>query len=93
MRSVDNFPRFEFDDEESKKRPEEQVTHLQAYHSPDSFRVMAQKRPPILSHCTRVTCVPHVFLDRAFADAKVQFEQLALDTFGSEDADCSWPSP
>src|SRR5438876_3678520 len=41
---VDHFARFEFDDEERKKRAKEQVGHLQEIADPHVFCMIAQER-------------------------------------------------
>ena len=45
---VDDLPRFQFDNEEGKKRVKQEVTHLQEIAGPDLARMIAQKRPPAL---------------------------------------------
>ena len=46
---VDDFPRFQFDDEESKKRTEEEVSHLQEITGPYLCHMIVEKGLPTLS--------------------------------------------
>ena len=80
---MDHFPRSQFDDEQSKKRTKEHISHLQEIAGPDLSRMIAQKRPPALPRWARCTHAPHVLLDRSFADTDIQFQSLAPDPFRS----------
>ena len=71
---MDDFPRWQFDDEERKKRTKEEVSHLKEIAGPDLVRMIAQKRPPVLPRRARRAHTPHVFLDRSFADVDIQFQ-------------------
>ena len=71
---VDDFARFQLDDEERKERAEEEVSDLQKIACPDLCRVIVQEGPPVLSPWSRRAHVPQVFLDRAFAHANIQFQ-------------------
>ena len=46
---MDDLPRFQFDEEESKKRTEEEIRHLQEITSPYLCRMIAEKSFPGLS--------------------------------------------
>jgi hypothetical protein len=46
---MDHFARLQFDDEERKERPKEEIGHLQEVARPDVRRVVVQKGgPPLL---------------------------------------------
>jgi len=46
---MDDFPRFQFDEEESKKWTKEKIGHLEEIAGPNLCRVMAQERFPVLT--------------------------------------------
>src|SRR3989440_4682363 len=54
---------LEFDEEEGKERPKEQVSHLQEVTGPDVRRVIAQKCAPLLTAWLLCANVPHVLLN------------------------------
>jgi hypothetical protein len=80
---IDHFPRFQFDDEERKERTEKEISDLQEITSLDFSGMMAQERRPVLPLWTRRTHSSHVLLDRSFAHANTQLEQLAPDALSS----------
>jgi hypothetical protein len=45
---MDDFPRLQLNDKESKKRTKEKIGHLQEIASLYLCRMVAQERPPIL---------------------------------------------
>ena len=63
---MDHLPRFQVDDEESKKRTEEEVGDLQEITSPHLCRMIAQKRLPGLSTGSLWANLPHILLDGPF---------------------------
>ena len=74
---VDDFPRFQFDDEESKKRTEEEVSHLQEITGPHPrhlCHMIVEKGLPTLSMGSFWANLPHILLNRAFTDIHIQFE-------------------
>jgi len=50
---VDDFPRLQFDDEESNKRTEEEIRDLQAIAGPSLCGMSAQERVPGLSTASK----------------------------------------
>jgi hypothetical protein len=62
---VDDFARFQFDEEKRKERPKEEISDLQKIASPDFTRMIAQEGRPLLPYWAKGANVPHVFLDRA----------------------------
>jgi len=80
---VDDFPRFQFDEEKRKERPKEKISDLEKIASPDFTGMIAQEGRPLLPSWATVANVPHVFLDRAFAHTNTQFEQLTSDALRS----------
>ena len=80
---VDDFPRLQFDEEKHKERPKEEISDLQKIASPDFTRMIAEEGRPLLPSWAKGANVPHVFLDRAFAHANTQLEQLASDALRS----------
>jgi hypothetical protein len=90
---MDHFARVQFNDEESKERTEQQVGDREEVTSPDLLSMSAQEDCPVLPPWSSRAHLSHMFLDRAFAHANTQFEQLASNTFRSEDADSASPFP
>src|SRR6266700_2491262 len=80
---VDDFPRFQFDEEKRKDRPKEEISDLEKIASPDFPGMIAEEGRPLLPSWAKDANVPHVFLDRAFAHANTQLEQLAFDALRS----------
>jgi len=90
---MEDFPRFQFNDEERKERTKVEIGDLEKIAGPPISSVMREEGRPVLPSWTRQTNVPHVLLDRSFAHANTQLEQLASDALRSEDADYCLPSP
>ena len=65
---------MQFDDEESEKRTEEEVSDWEKVAGPDLFGMVAQEDLPILATWSSRTYLSHIFLDCAFADVKAQLE-------------------
>src|SRR5260370_15745051 len=61
----------------------EEIGDLEEIASPHIRSVIMQESRPLLPSRTRDANVSHVFLDRAFAHANTQLEQLATNTFRS----------
>jgi len=60
---------------------------------PDLLSMIAQEDPPVLTPWSSRPHLPHVLLDRAFADMQSQLEEFAADPFRSEDVDSALPFP
>jgi len=45
---MDDFPRFELDDEERKERTEKEISDLEEITGPDFSGMIAQERRPVL---------------------------------------------
>src|SRR5258708_37963185 len=80
---VEDFPRFQFDEEKRKERPKEEISDLEKIASPDFSGMIAEEGRPLLPSWAREANFPHVFLNRAFAHANTQLEQLASDALRS----------
>jgi hypothetical protein len=61
----------------------EEIGDLEKIASPYLSSVIMEEGRPLLPSRTRDANVSHVFLDRAFAHAKTQLEQLSTNTFRS----------
>jgi len=90
---MDDFPRFQFNDEKRKERTKEEIGDLEKIAGPHISSVIMEEGRPLLPSWTRQMNVPHVLLDRSFAHANTQFEQLASDALRSQDADSCLTSP
>ena len=62
---MDDFARFQFDEEKRKERPKEEISDLEKIASPDFTAMIAEEGRPLLPSWATVANVPHVFLDRA----------------------------
>jgi hypothetical protein len=76
---VDDFPRFQFDEEKRKERTKEEGSRLEKITGPDFSSMIAEERRPLLPAWAREANVPHVFLDGPLTHANIQLEQLASD--------------
>jgi hypothetical protein len=65
---VDDFPRFQFDDEESKERTEEEVSHLQEITGSYLCHMIVEKGLPTLSMSSFWANLLPILLNRAFTD-------------------------
>ena len=90
---MDDSPRLQIENEESKQRAKEEICHLQEVTRPDVFGMIPQECGPGLSCLSRCARMFHVLLNGAFADANAQLQQLTSNTFGSQDADFVPPFP
>ena len=90
---VDDFPRFQFNEEKRKERTKVEIGDLEKIAGPHIGSVIMEERRPLLPSWPMQANVPHILLDRSFAHANIQLEQLASNALSSEDADCSLPSP
>ncbi len=63
---MDDLPRLQFDDEESKERTEEEIRHLQEITGPDLCCMIAQERFPGLSRGECWANLLRIFLDGPF---------------------------
>jgi hypothetical protein len=86
---VDDFPRFQFNEEKRKERTKEEVGDLEKIAGPNISSVIMEESRPLLPSWSMQANLPHVFLDRSFAHANIQLEQLASNALSSEDADYS----
>src|SRR6266568_6649907 len=80
---MDDFPRFQFNDEKRKERTKVEIGDLEKIAGPHISSVIMKESRPLLPSWPMQANVPHVFLDRAFAHANIQLEQLASDAFSS----------
>jgi hypothetical protein len=71
---MDHPARVEFDTEKGEKRTEEKVGYWEKVAYPDLFSMIAQEDPPVLTPWSSRPHLPHVLLDRAFADMQSQLE-------------------
>jgi hypothetical protein len=71
---MDDLPRFQFDDEKGKERPEKEIGDLQKITGPYLFGMIAKKSRPILPSWSRDTSLPHILLDGSLTDMHVQLE-------------------
>ena len=78
---VDDFPRFKFDDEESKKRTEEEVSDLQKITGPHPFSMITQEGFPALSTGSFWVKLLYILLDGPFTYPNIQLEELAPNAF------------
>jgi len=65
---IDHFARVQFDNEKGEKRTEEKVGDREKIAGPDLLSMIAQEDPPVLTPWSSRTHLPHVLLDRSFAD-------------------------
>jgi len=63
---MDDLPRLQLDDEESKERTEEEIRHLQEITGPDLCCMIAQEDFPVLSRGVCLATLLHIFLDGPF---------------------------
>ncbi len=63
---VDDFPRFQFDDEKRKERTKEEISDLEKITGPDFSRMIAQERRPLLPRWReggeRASCISEWFV-------------------------------
>jgi hypothetical protein len=71
---MDDLPRSQFNDEKREERPKEEIGDLEKIAGPHISSVMMEESRPLLPTWTRQTNLPHVFLDRAFAHANIEFQ-------------------
>jgi hypothetical protein len=83
---MDDLSRLQFNDEESKERTEEEVSHLQKITGPHLCRMIAQERFPVLSTSSFWTSVLHIPLNSSFADPNPHLEEFPTDTFCSPES-------
>ena len=76
---MDDFARFQFDDEEDEERTKEQIGDLKEITGPDSFRMIAKKGRPGLPSWMQHTSLLHVLLDGSLTHANTQLEQFATN--------------
>ncbi len=74
---MDDFPRFQFNDEEGKQLTEEEVCHLQKITGPHLCRMIAEKCLPTLATRSFWMNLPHILLNSAFTHPNIQLEELA----------------
>ena len=90
---MDHSARLQFDHEEGEKRTEEEVSDWEKVAGPDLCGMIAQENPPVLTPRSSRTHLPHVLLDRSFADMQSQLEEFTPNPFRSEDGDSAPPFP
>jgi len=83
---VYDLARFEFDDEECKKRTEEEIRYLQEITGPHFCRMIAQERFPVLPTGSFGASVLHVLLDGPFTHSNFQLEKLTTDALCSPES-------
>jgi hypothetical protein len=66
---MDDFARFQFNDEEDEERTKEQISDLKEITGPDSFRMIAKKGRPGLPSWLWRTSLFHVLLDGSLTHA------------------------
>jgi hypothetical protein len=72
-----DFPRFQFDDEEGKKRTEEEIRDLQKITGPHLCRMIAQECLPTLATGSFWAILLHILLNGSFTHPNIQLEELA----------------
>jgi hypothetical protein len=85
--------RFQFDDEERKKRTEKEIRYLQEITGPHLCRMIAQERFPVLPTGSFGASVLHVFLDGPFTQSTIQLEKLTHGCALLPRVDCWLPFP
>ena len=79
---VDDLPRFQVDDEESKKRAEEKVWDLEKIAGPDVFCMIVQESSPVLSTWSFEANQFHMLLNGPFTYSNIQLEEFPSDALG-----------
>jgi len=77
---------LEFDEEEGKERPKEEISHLQEVTRPDLSCVSAQKGCPRLSSWLGDANSSHVLLDGSFAHPDAQFQKFSTNALSSPES-------
>ncbi len=75
------FRDAQFDDEESKKRTEEEVSDLQKITGPHPCSMITQEGFPALSTGSFWVKLLYILLDGPFTDPNIQLEELAPNAF------------
>ncbi len=83
---MDHLTRLQFDDEECKERPKEQVSHLQEVTCPDLSGVVAQKGRPPLASWLLCANSSHVCLNGSLADAMAQLQEFSPNPFSAPES-------
>jgi hypothetical protein len=83
---MDDFPRFQFNDEEGKQLTEEEVCHLQEITRPRLCRMIAEECLPTLATSSFWMNLPHILLNSAFTHPNIQLEELAPNALSSPEA-------
>ena len=78
---MDHLSRFQFDNEEGKKRTEEEVRDLQEITGLHLCRMITQEGFPALSTGSFGANLLHILLDGSFTHPNIQFEELAPNAF------------
>jgi hypothetical protein len=89
---VDDLPRFQVDDEESKKRAEEQVWDVEKIAGPDLCGMIVQESSPVLTTWSFEANQLHMLLNGPFTYSNIQLEEFPSDALSSEDAGYLPPS-
>jgi hypothetical protein len=87
------LPRFQVDDEESKKRAEEKVWDVKKIAGPDVFCMIVQESSPVLSTWSFEANQLHMLLHGPFTYSNIQLEEFSSDALSSEDGGYLPPSP
>jgi len=80
---MDDFTRSVLHDEEREDRPKEHVVELKEVARPDLVAVVPDEHSPGLTSCARRPDASHVLLNRAFAHAEPELQELATNPFGT----------
>jgi hypothetical protein len=80
---MDDLPRLQLDNEESKKWAKEEVRHLQEITGPYLCRMIAEKGPPSLSMSASWMDLLHILLDGPFTHPNIQLEEFSTDALRS----------
>ena len=83
---VDHLARLQFDEEERKERPKEQISDLEEVTHPDLCGVVVQKSRPPLAWWLVGANSSHVLPDCSLADPQAQFEEFTPDPFCSPES-------
>jgi hypothetical protein len=81
-----DFPRFQFDEEEGKKRTEEEIRDLQKITGPYLCRMIAQEDFPALSRGAFWANLLHILLDGPFTHLNIQLEELTSNALRSPES-------
>jgi hypothetical protein len=81
-----DLARFEFDDEESKKRTEKEIRHLLEITGPYLWCMIAQERFLVLSKGLFWANLSHILLNRPFTDPNIQLEKLTPNALCSPES-------